>query len=76
MTKQQQIKVRGGTLTHKALPPMMPIIPSNLVTFILIKKIYKTLFKDTFEKLVNNMKKLKVEMSDLKKNQRAIFFMH
>lgn len=66
------MKVKRRTLRCEVLPDMIPIIPSNLVTSISIKEIYKTLLKDTLEELVEGMRKLTVKISELKKSQRAI----
>lgn len=50
----------------------MSISPSSLMASIPIQKTYKTLSKDTLQELVKDMRELKIEMNELKKNKRAI----
>lgn len=61
--KQQQIKIIGRNLKHKALSPMMPIIPLSLVTSIPIQEACKIFFKDTLKELVKNMRELRIKMN-------------
>lgn len=72
IVEQQWIKARRRTFRHEALLPMMPISPSSLMASIPIQKTYKTLSKDTLQELVKDMRELKIEMNELKKNKRAI----